>query len=128
MAYYNNGGMYPYGQYMPQQINNTGLTWVQGEAAAKSWYVQPGTTAALWDSEAQVIYLKTADAAGMPSMKVIDYTIRATDGPKTAPNAPGVEYVTRSDLDALYGKIEDLQAEIDGLCIRKPAKKKEADE
>lgn len=126
---YGNYNYYP--GYYPQQTpgnNGGGLTWVQGEAAAKSWYVAPGTTAALWDSEAQVIYLKTADASGLPSMKVLDYTVRDVQGPKTAPNVSSVEYVTRDDLSAVYDKIEDLRAEIDGLSIRRPTKKKEADE
>lgn len=132
MAYYNNGGFYPaaYAPYYPQQNNagNNGLTWVQGEAAAKSWYVAPGTTAALWDSEAQVIYLKSADASGMPSLKVLDYTVRDAQAPKTGVSGPGVDYVTRADLEAVYGKIDDLRAEIDGLSIRRPTKKKEGDE
>ena len=47
---------YPNYQYQPQQ--NSGITWVQGEAGAKSYLVAPNTTVQLWDSEAQRIYLK----------------------------------------------------------------------
>ena len=126
MAFYNNPGNYPaaYAPYF-QPHGNPAITWVQGEAAAKSWYVAPGSTAALWDSEAQTIYIKTADPAGMPSMKVIDYTVRGADATTTAENGAGVEYITRADLDAVCAKIEDLRAELDGLSIRRPTKKKE---
>ena len=82
MALYNNG--YPvnysqYYQYQPVQQTNTqqnGIIWVSGEAGAKAYMVAPNNTVQLWDSESQTIYLKSADASGMPSMKVLDYTIR----------------------------------------------------
>lgn len=124
-----NYGYFPqsYNPYQQQQNNNNGVTWVQGEAAAKSWFVPAGTTAALWDSEAQVIYLKSADASGMPSMKVLDYMIRDTSKPQERVLEDKVDYVTREDLNSVYAKIEDLRSEIDGLSIRRPSKKKEED-
>ena len=57
------------------QINN-GIIWVQGEAAAKSYPIAPNSSVPLWDSEANVIYIKSADMSGMPSIKVLDYTMR----------------------------------------------------
>lgn len=63
----------PAPQYQPQ---NQGIIWVQGEAAAKSYWVAPGNTVALWDSENPVIYLKSADAGGMPNIRVIDIKYR----------------------------------------------------
>ena len=77
---FNNGFPMGYGQlypqlnpYQPPQMmqsqEQTGPIWVQGEAGAKSFLVGPGKTVALWASEAQVIYLKSADPSGMPSMK-----------------------------------------------------------
>ena len=90
----------PYQQ--PQQSN--GIIWVQGEAAAKSYLVAPNSTVQLWDSEAQTIYLKSADASGMPSIKVLDYTIRG-DEAKT-------EYATKDDIKTLADKIRSLRDEI----------------
>ena len=80
-----------------------GLIWVQGENAAKSYMVAPGNTVQLWDSEEKVIYLKSADASGMPSMKILDYTIRGEE--KTA---PAVEYATKDEVNALAEKIKEL--------------------
>lgn len=95
MAYYNNYPMYPQ-QYQPPVMQNqgnqqTGLNWVQGEAAAKAYLVAPGCTVQLWDSEEKVIYLKSADASGMPSMKVLDYTIRGDAPEKPAVATPDAE-------------------------------------
>lgn len=115
---YNNGfpmgyqQMYP--QYYsaqpaaPQQTGNCPI-WVQGEAGAKSYLVAPNTTVALWDSEAQVIYLKSADPSGMPQMKVLDYTIR---GGK--PLNQNVEYATKDDLEKLRQKIAEIKESLKG--------------
>ena len=104
--------------YPQQQYNNNNLTWVQGEAGAKSYLVAPNSTATLWDSEAQVIYLKSADASGMPSMKIIDYTIRDTGANmgnkpfETKDPNKSTEYVLKSDFETLCAEIERLKEEL----------------
>ena len=98
--------VYPVQQpVMQTQQNQQGLIWVQGEQAAKSYLVAPNTTVQLWDSEEKVIYLKSADASGMPSMKILDYTIRGDANTQTA--APAAEYATKDDLKALEEKIRE---------------------
>lgn len=117
---YNNGfpmnypQMYYQPQYQaptiqqPQQPTNNGIIWVQGEAGAKSYLVAPNNTVQLWDSEEQVIYLKSADASGMPSMKVLDYTIRNANPSSAVPTAvqPEDKYVTKEELKAFQETIE----------------------
>ena len=64
-------------QAMPNQgTQNPNMIWVQGEAGAKAFTVAPNVTIPLWDSENQVIYIKTTDNTGIPSMKILDYTVR----------------------------------------------------
>ena len=112
MAVYNGGFPASYQQYYPQyqqqyqpqvQQQNSGPIWIQGEAAAKSYLVAPGTTVALWDSESQTIYLKSADASGMPSMKILDYTIREAAQPM--PKIASGDYVTREELQRFREEI-----------------------
>lgn len=98
---YNNGFPVNYG-YMqqnniPTQQQNNGIIWVQGEAGAKSYLVAPNTTVQLWDSESQVIYIKSADASGMPNIKVLDYTVRDSETNNIKLN------------DDIYAKKEDLE-------------------
>ena len=123
MAYNFPVGYQPYYQYQaqpnmfqsqsqPQASAQGGIIWVQGEAGAKSYLVAPNTTVQLWDSENQVIYLKSADASGMPSMKILDYKIReATQSiPQTqALSQPHVsaDYVTREELNAFEAQIRE---------------------
>ena len=89
----------------PQQAQTQSLIWVQGEAGAKSYLVAPNSTVTLWDSEAPIIYIKSADATGMPSIKIIDYTVRngAVDTKATA------NYVTRDDFDRIEKEIDDIK-------------------
>ena len=120
---------YPY--LMPQtqpQAQGNSLTWVQGIEAAKAWYVAPNTTVALWDSETQAIYLKSADASGMPSMKILDYTLRATESHVERISDVKTDYLTREDLEAVLGQISDLRDELDNLSIRRAPRKKEVEE
>lgn len=88
------------------QPTQNGIIWVQGEAGAKSYLVAPNTTVPLWDSEAQTIYLKSADVSGMPSMKVIDYTIRDMIPPKVAQQ--NVTYVTKDEFDKLRAEVQKM--------------------
>lgn len=128
MAYNNGFPMnYPQMYYQPQyqapqiqnvqQNQNSGIIWVQGEAGAKSYLVAPNTTVQLWDSENQVIYLKSADASGMPSMRILDYKIRETNPPVMAQGLAQSEekYVTKEELkayqDALEKRLQTLSKE-----------------
>ena len=124
---------YSQGTQMPQanqsqQIPNNNLIWVQGEAGAKSYLVAPNTTVQLWDSESQCIYLKSADASGMPSMKILDYTIRnqtpanAPVGASPAPTINAQDFALRTDLDALAGQINAIRAEIDSMTTKRTKK------
>lgn len=106
-------------QQMQQQPQNVGgLIWVSGEAGAKAFLVAPNTTVQLWDSENPVIYLKSADASGMPSIKVIDYTIRnaQNDVKKTPLDNEQKEYATKDDMAALKAelmrKIDDIKGDL----------------
>lgn len=93
-------------QYQPQR-QDTGLNWVQGEAGAKSWFITPGSTVLLMDSEAQRFYLKSADLSGIPSMRTFEYTeITGAQLPvmQTAPQA-----VTREEFDRLAQIVAQLQ-------------------
>lgn len=94
-----------------QQPQQSGIIWVQGEAGAKSYMVAPNTTVQLWDSESQTIYLKSADASGMPSMRILDYTIRDNNSSQSHNNITS-NYATQDDLKILERKLNDRLDEI----------------
>ena len=93
----------------PQQAQTQNpLIWVQGEAGAKSYLVAPNSTVTLWDSEAQTIYIKSADATGMPSIRTLDYTIRDS-APK---QEVVVNYVTKDAFDEVKAEIDAIKKAI----------------
>ena len=117
MAYYQQQ-FYPQNQPMPDQLAYlrqqqapppASPLWVQGEAGAKAYPVAPGSSVILMDAESNVFYIKSADASGMPMMRTFDYTERtAPQMPVQAAQQPHVDYVTRSEFDALRRQIQAL--------------------
>lgn len=108
--YYPMGYQQPTQNYYPQaqqQTPSNSIIWVQGEAGAKSYLVAPNQTVQLWDSETQTIYLKSADAVGMPSIKILDYTIR-----NDMPNSSKISY---SEQENINNEIDIIKSKIDAL-------------
>lgn len=121
-SYYQNQQQFnPNQQYnqINQNQSTNGIIWVQGESGAKSYLVAPNCTVQLWDSESQTIYIKSADASGMPSIKILDYTIRDDQKQKTNENTNQVNVNNNSDLETeingLNEKIEIMEKEINQL-------------
>ncbi len=110
--------------------DRTGLNWVQGEAGAKSWFVAPGSTVLLMDSESMRFYLKSADMNGVPAMRTFEYNEVGAQKPQEAPQA--VNFVTvdvfenfRNDV---LKKLEDLSEPVEVSVSRKGKKGVSADE
>lgn len=115
---YNNSmmGQQPFQQQMnapqtpmqqPVQQPN-GAIWVQGEAGAKSYLVGAGNTVILWDSEKlnsekPVIYIKTADNQGVPSMQAFELTPLNANAAQS-----NAEYITREEFDAIKEQVNEL--------------------
>lgn len=90
-----------------QQISpSTDMNWVQGESGAKGYHVSPNTTVTLWDSESQTIFVKSANAVGVPTITVLDYTIR-NGNPKSGESK--VDYATVEDIEILKNEIKELK-------------------
>lgn len=97
-------------QQAAQQVSN-GLIWIQGIEAAKSYMVAPNTTVALWDSESETVYLKSADASGMPSMRILDYTIRE-NAPTSHKKGLNTDFATKEDISIIQNQINEIRANI----------------
>ncbi len=121
--------MNPYNGYQQpqptQMYNPNSRKWVQGLAGAKSYLVAPNQTVDLWDSESQTIYVKSADASGLPTLKVLDYTLR-DNGSNLAENNvlnSEREFVSINDFKALESKLTMLENELMSLKTPKHEKK-----
>ena len=104
-----------FNQPVQQPQQQSPIIWVSGEAGAKSFLISPNTSVVLFDSEGSSIYIKSADASGMPSLKILDYTIRDT-AQNASPVVPkeSVSYATKDDLKAVYAQIAVLESKLKG--------------
>ena len=120
MAYTGFPATYPqtYLQSYPQyQQQNNPMIWIQGIEAAKAYQTAPNSTVVLFDSDEQVIYIKSSDMQGRPSMRILDYTIRS-EAPKTAQNAlagNNAQIPTKEDISALQSQIDSLRRQIEQM-------------
>ena len=98
------------GMQQPQQPTQGAPIWVQGEAGAKSFLVAPGQSLILMDSEAEVFYIKSTDASGVPMpLRIFDYKERTgAQRPSQAAQTPSVEYVTRAEFEAFVAKFAQM--------------------
>lgn len=115
----------PQPQSQPTQ-NSNNIIWVQGEAGAKSYLVAPNQTVQLWDSESQTIYLKSADASGMPSIKILDYTIR-DNTPKSPEISPQRSFATKEDIEHLESELTSLKTKIERISAKSDVRKEKKD-
>lgn len=123
------------GQYQPQMqmpmiatpTPTNDMIWVLGEVEATSYPVAPNNTVILWDKNQQTIYIKSANAQGVPSMKTLDYSERMAE-PKNEPQRHecqcGSKFVPIEDFNALKADFEALVVKIN-KAINKKEKEKE---
>ena len=86
-----------------------GLNWVQGEAGAKSWFVAPGSTVLLMDSESMRFYLKSADMNGIPAMRTFEYNEIGTHRPQEATQS--VNFVTMDEFNEFKNEVMNKLSE-----------------
>ena len=115
-------------QQMPQQpmaMHTDPMLWVLGQTEAESYPVAPNNTVTLWDKNQPTIYIKSANAQGVPSIRVLDFTERTANAPKTAEKHEckcGDKFATKEQLTALEGKYDEIMAIVEELKA-KPVKK-----
>ena len=105
---------------IPTQTND--MIWVLNENEATSYPVAPNNSVVLWDKNEPIIYVKSVNNQGMPSMRVLYLEERnetPSNSPKKAPETHkctcGDKFVTKEEFDALKGKFYDILAKYDGL-------------
>ena len=116
---------------MPMQTQPTNdFLWVLNENEATSYPVAPNNTVTLWDKNLPTIYIKSVNAQGVPSMRVLDFVERTATNPTppvgTAFNSPN-NFVTLDSFNALKCDVEALSGKLDELNSKPVAKSKKAE-
>ena len=106
MAYPNYPSYYPT-LNQPQQS----ILWCQGIEGAKAYPVGAGNSVLLMDSDSHNMYIKSADQAGVPSLRVFEYT--EVTGKKEEPKKVDMSnYVTREELEEIIAKLKPKKKKV----------------
>lgn len=92
-----------------------GPYYVSGDAGARGFLVGANNTVLLFDADqdANVFWLKSADANGVPSMRTFDYTERISvskpaNQTLTVQEATNIQYATKKEFEALKDRVDAL--------------------
>lgn len=114
-------------QPMPIQPINNDMIWVLGEVEATSYPVAPNNTVTLWDKNEHTVYIKSVNAQGVPSMKVLDYSERTAEGrnePSQHECQCGKEFVRIEDFDQLKADFKALADKVETIQSKSKTTKK----
>ena len=116
---------------MPMQGQPTNdFLWVLNENEATSYPVAPNNTVTLWDKNLPTIYIKSVNAQGIPSMRVLDFVERTSTNPTppvgTAFNSSN-NFVTLDSFNALKVDVEALRGKLDELNAKPVSKSKKTE-
>ena len=104
--------------------------WVLNENEATSYPVAPNNTVTLWDKNLPTIYIKSVNAQGVPSMRILDFTERSATASKT-PSTPSLNspnnFVTLDSFNALKCDVEALRGKLNELNAKPVAKSKKTE-
>ena len=146
-TYYDPAQQSPMGQFnqqfqqpMPQTMQNSQMPmqgqptndflWVLNENEATSYPVAPNNTVTLWDKNLPTIYIKSVNAQGVPSMRILDFTERSATASKT-PSVPSFNsnnnFVTIDSFNALEAKFSALESKVDELRPKSSSKTKKVE-
>lgn len=104
----------------PTQQQSSGIIWVQGTEAMKSYPVAAGQSVLLMDSESNCFGIKTVDASGMPlPLRIFDYKER-----NVVSNAAVATPATSFD-GSVFVTRDEFESRIAQICAEYGAKKKQ---
>lgn len=94
-------------QQQQQQQPIHGFVYVTGLEGAKAYQMPPNSEMPLFNSTGDVMYIKTTDGAGFPTIKICKVKEM-----QSTQDAEATEYVTHDELDRIYS---DLSAQVEQL-------------
>ena len=94
----------PMGQQTTYQQPINGLVSVTGIDGAKAYQLPPNSSMPLFDNGSDVLYVKTTDGAGFPTIRTYRFE------PMGQEQLASVDYVPRSEFEALVEQVGALAA------------------
>ena len=113
-------------QPMMQPTQTNDMIWVLSEVEAQSYPVAPNNSVILWDKNNDVVYIKSANMQGVPSMRVLEYKERTVENGSKKPAEHeckcGSKFVSKEDFKALQGEFGALRSELEELKAKPKTK------
>ena len=114
---------------MAQPTPTNDMIWVLSRGEAESFPVAPNNSVILWDKNDEVIYIKSANMQGVPSMRILDYQERTTDNSHKSSDKHecqcGIKFVSIDNFNALQRDFEALRSELQAIKEKQVAQMKE---
>lgn len=86
----------PFNQFQNYSIRQESITRVTGEEGAKAYQMAPNSSAALFDGNEDIFYLKTTDGAGFPTIRKFKFEEIQAKAPEPAEES---DYITREEFE-----------------------------
>jgi len=107
----------PMGQSTAYQQPINGLVSVTGIEGAKAYQLPPNSSMPLFDQNNDILYLKTTDSAGYPTIR--SFSFKAVE--QADQKSQAADYVTRSEFDALVHDVKVLVGKMESASEPKGA-------
>jgi hypothetical protein len=108
----------------PTQPND--MIWVLSEVEAQSYPVAANNSVILWDKNNDVVYIKSVNMQGVPSMRILDYKERTAENANKGADKHecqcGNKFVSIDKFEALQGEFKALRGELEELKTKPKAK------
>lgn len=90
-----------------QQQQQSGIIWVSSDAEAEAFPIAPNNAVRLWHSSLPIVYFKSADASGKPTIKSYELVERS----ESLETKPTIEYATKDELERISKELEAIKAD-----------------
>lgn len=112
-VYGNNYGFNAAYGYGYQAAQPTQLTRVTGLEGAKAYQMSANSVAALFDAAEDVMYIKSTDGAGFPTIRVFEFVERKEVPVQTTQSG---EFVSRKEFEELKQEVEKYGKQLIRKC------------
>lgn len=100
----------PVSNYAPKND----MIWVLNESEAAAYPVAPNASVVLWDKNNPILYIKSANLQGVPSMRIIDYVER-TENAQDSVKTHSSSFATLEQFKTIEGEINALKTRLDKI-------------
>lgn len=94
---------------MPVQQPVNGLTRVTGIDGAKAYQMPPNSVAALFDDSYDIMYVKSTDGAGFPTIRIFDFFEHKEEAPVQQQPVNVENFATKQELETLENEIKQVK-------------------